>query len=350
MMKAFVTGSTGLLGSNLTRLLLEQGYEVVALARSPEKARAQLGQSARLSVVRGDIEDNATFVDKLAGCDVLFHCAAYFRESFGSGDHWPKLKRINVDGTIDLLNKAEAAGVKRVIYVSSSATIGHSADGRPGDESTPPDANLDGQLYAQSKVLAEQEIAKWLKTHALPVVLILPTWIYGPQDAAPTAAGQLVIDFLNRQLPAIPPGGSAIVDVRDVAQGMINAVERGRSGERYILNNEYQSLVSINALLEKISGVPATKVHLSYPIAVGMAWVMQTLAALQGKDALITVAGIRTMQNGRDTNAAKARRELGFAPRPFADTLRDTVAWFRANQPDKLKGSSALGAKQSARA
>ena len=335
-MKAFVTGSTGLLGSNLVKLLLAQGHEVKALARSPEKARKQLGSLPKLEVVQGDMENIPGFVSAMQGCDVLFHVAAYFRETFGRGDHWPKLEQINVTGTITLLNEAEKHGLKKVIYVSSSGVIGLKPDGSPGDETTPPGQNTEANLYFKSKVLAEQAVATWLKTHTLPVVLILPTWMYGPQDAAPTTAGQIVLDFLNRQLPAIPPGGNAIVDARDVAQAMIFAVERGQSGERYIISNQFQTMGQITSKLEQASGVPAPKMHLPYPMALAVAWVTETLAQIQGKDALITINGIRTLKHGADVSSAKAMRELGHTPRPFEETLRDAVNWYRTNQPEKL--------------
>jgi dihydroflavonol-4-reductase len=338
-MKAFVTGSTGLLGSNLTRLLIEQGHSVVALARSPEKARAQLGASPQLTVVKGDIEDNASFSAALAGCDVLFHCAAYFREYYGRGDHWSKLERVNVHGTIDLLNRAEVAGIKRTVYVSSGGVIRARADGRPSTEADiyPRDAALEN-LYFKSKVHAEYAIQDWLKQHSHEVISILPSWIHGPQDAAPTAAGRLILDFLNKQLPAIPPGGASVIDARDVAQAMINAVERGRNGERYLIHNRYASLAEINQILEAVSGIPASKIHLPYPVALGMAWVMQTIASMQRKDALITVSGIRVMKEGEQhkVDGSKAMHELGITPRPFEDTLRDAVAWVRANKAGEL--------------
>jgi dihydroflavonol-4-reductase len=339
-MNAFVTGSTGLLGSNLVQQLLEAGYCVKALARSAEKAKRLLGAHPNLTIVVGDMEEITGFAPALAGCDLLFHCAAYFREYFGNGDHWPKLKRINVDGTIELFTQAERHGLQKVIYVSSSAVIGNGTHGQPGDESTPPGIMSAENLYAKSKVLAEEAIAQWLQSHHLPVVLILPTWMYGPQDAAPTAAGQLVIDFLNRNLPAIIPGGSAVVDVRDVASAMIAAVEKGKSGERYIINNEYQSLAAINRLLAKISGAPAPRIHIPYPAALLLAWLSEGVARLRGTETLITVNGIRTMKNGHDVSAAKAKRELGFQPRPFEATLRDTVNWYRKFQPEKLGSAS----------
>ena len=339
-MKAFVTGSTGLLGSNLVRQLLEQGHDVVALARSPQKAQQQLGTLARLSVVKGDIEDLAGFAEHLRGCDVLFHTAAYFRDYYGRGDHWPMLEKINVTGTIQLLNAAERAGVTKTIYVSSSGVIGTEGVGTV-DESTPPGKLQQTNLYFKSKVQAEHQLLAWLKTHHMPVVQILPTWIWGPGDAAPTAAGQLTLDFLNGKLPGIIEGRITIVDVRDVAQAMINAVKLGRNGERYIIANKQAALEEILLTLEKVSGVPAPNMRIPYRMALVVAYASEAMAQLRGTDTVITVVGIRTLQDRSTFSTAKAERELGITLRQLEDTLRDEVAWYRANQPEKLTNTAA---------
>jgi dihydroflavonol-4-reductase len=288
-----------------------------------------LGHHNNLALVQGDMEAVGQFAPALAGHDVLFHGAAYFRESFASGDHWPKLQQINIDGTFALLEAAERQGVGKVIYVSSSGVVGRMPDGAPSNEATPLDTDT-ANLYFKSKVIVEQRLAEWLKTHALPVVLILPTWMHGPQDAAPTAAGKLVQDFLARQLPATMPGGTSVVDVRDVALAMVAATQHGKSGERYIINNEYRSLRNIADTLEKVSGVPAPRLHLPYPAALAVGWLSQTIASLQGKEALLTVTAVRTMREALTIDGSKAVRELGVVPRAFEDTLRDSVAWYRA--------------------
>lgn len=328
-MKAFVTGSTGLLGSNLVALLKAQGHTVKALARSPEKAARFLASD--VEIVRGDMEDVAGFAAELTGCDVLFHTAAYFREYFGRGDHWSKLERINVHATIELFKAAEKAGVKKVIYVSSSGVIGMKPGGLPGDETTPPDGPALQNLYFRSKVAAEQAIYEFMKTHSLPIVQILPTAIYGPGDSGPTGAGQLILDFLGKKLPGIPPGGFSVVDVRDVAQAMLNAVERGKSGERYIINNRYYRMSEIFAILGKVSGVSAPTMAIPAAIALIFAYVSETVANLRGVESSVTVNGARTLLLRREVKTDKAQRELGVVMRPFEDTLRDEVNWFQTH-------------------
>ncbi|NDJ34409.1 MAG: SDR family oxidoreductase [Chloroflexi bacterium] len=331
-MRAFVTGSTGLLGTNLVHLLLEQGWEVRALSRTEEKAERILGETAA-EIVIGDMEDVAGFADHIAGCDVVFHCAAYFREYYAAGEHWEKLKRINVQGTIEVLRATEAHGVGRVIYTSSGGVLAHPGDGTVLDETAdylPADAD---NRYFYSKVLAEQAIDTYLETSDLAVIFILPGWMHGPRDSGPTAAGQLVLDYMNGDLPGLINGGQMAVDARDVAQGMINAVECGVSGERYLIAGRPVSFPTLAETLEAVTGQPAPRLTIPMPMALGMAWVSERAAALTGGDTLMTVAGIKTMQRGltERVSSAKAERVLGVTFRPLSDTLRDAVDWYRAN-------------------
>lgn len=201
------------------------------LVRSPEKA-SQLLSDLDVTLVKGDMLNFDSFAKELAGCDILFHTAAYFREYYQPGNHWQMLEDINVKSTMKLLTEAEKQGIKKLIYVSSAGPVGMKAANVPGDESTPRDPQAIKNLYFKSKVLAEDTIFEFLKQHSLPVILILPGWMFGPRDAAPTGAGQLVLDYLNQKMPGILDGGTCVVDARDVAQAMINAVERGKSGER----------------------------------------------------------------------------------------------------------------------
>ena len=327
-MQAFVTGSTGLLGSNLVQQLVEKGWQVKALVRSSAKAKGLFGDLP-VTLVEGDMLNIDQFAEELRGADVLFHAAAYFREYYQPGDHWQMLETINVKGTIKLLEAAERMGVHKAIYVSSTTVIGAKTDGTQADESTPPD-RFTTNLYRKSKILAEAAIADFLKTHQLPVVSILPAWMWGPRDVAPTNAGRLVQNFLKRSIPAILPGGGMIVDARDVAEAMIAAVERGSSGERYIVGGNYYTLETVFRLLEKASGIAAPTRRLPYPLAFTFAWFSELLARLRNREALVTLEGLRVLQDRTPVSSAKAIRELGTSFRPLETTLRDEVAWYRA--------------------
>lgn len=327
-MKAFVTGGTGLLGNNLVKLLVEQGHEVKAMARSTEKAQRLLGHLDRVTIVNGDMEDVDGFAHELDGCDVLFHTAAYFREYYTVGDHWDTLERINVIGTIDLLTAAEKHGIKKAVHTSSSGVIGKTTDGSDPDETTPADQYVMGNLYFKSKVLAEEKIHIWQRTHHMPVMIVNPTGMYGPGDAAPTGAGQIIIDFIHGELPAIPPGGFNVVDARDVAQVMITILDKGTAGERYALNNTYYSLKEMLTLVAQVAGVDTPNFVLPYPIALLYAYMSELMARLTGGDASVPVSGIKTMNHHQTLRNDKAKRVLGFNPRPFEQTIRDEVQWF----------------------
>jgi dihydroflavonol-4-reductase len=327
-MEAFVTGGTGLLGSNLVRELVQRGYRVRALVRSIDKAKFLLG-GLPVEFIQGDIQDVAAFAPALAGCDVLFHTAAYFRESYGVGDHWPQLKRLNIDATIELLEAAEKAGVGKAIYVSSSGTIGRYPDGRPGDELAPPSATTHSNLYFKSKLMAEAAVANFLKTSTLLVVLICPGAMLGPQDAAPTEFGQFVLDFLHRKIPGLLAGGMPTVDVRDVAAAMVNAVERGRSGDRYLVGGPYYSMADLMRTLESVSGLPAPKPKIPGFVMRLLAFLSTALARLSGGKPAIPAEGVRIMLARLAYDSDKAERELAVTFRPLEETLSDMVAWYR---------------------
>lgn len=341
-MRVFVTGATGLLGSNLVQQLMEQGHSVSALVRSKERA-ARLLRGLELDFVEGDMRDVATFAPALAGHDTLYHTAAYFREYYQPGDHWGELKQINVDGTMALLRAAEAHGIGKVVYASSTGVLGK---GAPATEATPPDALVRNNLYFRSKLVAEEQIAEFLKTSQLPVVLILPGWMFGPGDAAPTSSGQIVLDFLAQRLPVGIPGVGSPVDARDVAAAMIAAAERGRSGERYIVGGDtIVPFRELFGLMEELSGVPAPGYYPPLAGAYVYAWVSELIGRLTGKPVLATLEGVRTLSEARPTSSAKAVRELGVTFRPLRDTLHDEIAWFRAERPELQGGTAGRAAE-----
>lgn len=339
--RAIVTGATGLLGGNLCRSLVRDGWTVKAVVRSPEKAQRLLGD-LDLTVVRGDMTDIAAFAPALEEGAVLFHTAAFFREYYQPGKHWETMKRINVDGTMELLRQAESRGVARTVFTSSSGVIQTRPTGA-ADESAPYSSFAQKNLYFKTKVLAEQEIERFLRTSRMDVVLILPGWMMGPGDAAPTSAGQLILDLLAKKLPALIDGGSSLADARDVADAMVTAASRGGRGERYIVTGPLATMRDIAATLESLTGVAApTKVMPNW-LAKGVARVSDTWAALTGTPTRMPVAGIATMIEKAQLDSAKAQRELGATFRPLSVTLSDTVGWYRANgylPSEAIAGSS----------
>ncbi len=329
-MKVFVSGSTGLLGNNLERVLEAEGYDVVGLVRSEEKAQRLLGDT-RATFVKGDMKDVAGFASVLEGCEAVFHTAAYFREYYQPGDHGQALEEINIKGTLALLDEADRRGVRRFIHTSSGGTIGTKPDGSPGDEDTPAGEEQLRNLYFRSKVEGDKRIREWRGKNGMEVIEILPGWMWGPGDAAPTAAGRMAQDFMARKIPGIVEGGISIVDARDVAEAMITALEKGRPGEKYIVAGEFHTLEEVLKGLEKASGVPAPKWRLPFVLVLVVAVIQETIGRLTGREVLITRESVRTMHGKYKITSGKAQRELGARFRPLEETLKDVVAWYRSH-------------------
>ncbi len=327
-MRVFVTGATGLLGSNIVNAFLGAGHSVKALARNPAKA-GDLYAPGDVSVVKGDLTAIDAFAEELRGCDLLVHAAAYFREYYSPGDHWDLLYRTNVDGTRDVLDAAAQRGNPRVVYISTSGLIGPPKSGHVSDENTPPGRRTHDNLYFRSKMLAEEAILEWCREHPVPVVHILPGWMFGPGDTGPTGSGRIVLDFLARKLPGIPPGRMSVVDARDVADAVLRAADRGRAGERYIVAGRPVTLLGIMETLERVSGIPKPRLRLPYAAMMGFAYASKFIGRVTGAPVLVTPEAIRTLQENYDMSSDKAMKELGVSFRPLEDTLRDEIAWFR---------------------
>jgi dihydroflavonol-4-reductase len=329
---ALVTGATGLLGSNLVRELVEKGVTVRALVRSKEKARQQFGSIA-LELVLGDINDPKTFVDRLPGIDMVFHTAAYFRDNYKGGKHWDKLYTTNVLGTANLLQACYGAGIRRLVHISSTATL-RAQPGGIADETT---LRLESEAddYQRSKILSDQEVFKFLREHPdFWAALVLPGWMHGPGDSGPTSAGQTVLDFLKRKMPGIPPGSFSVVDARDVAEAGLRVAEGGKRGERYLAAGRLITMEALFDELEQVSGIrgPRKKVPMAVVFVLGVLGELR--ARITGRPALISWATVQLLakEAGRQHfDHQKSERELGIRFRGIQETLRDAVGWFRAN-------------------
>lgn len=328
-MKTLVTGATGLLGNNLVRQLRARGHEVTGLIRSPEKAQRLLGD-LEVDWVVGDVRAPESFSAALAGRDIVFHTAAYFRDYFQPGDHREALTATNVDATLSLLRLADERGVRKFVHTGSSGTIGPEPDGSPSDEESPPPTLATENLYLKSKVEAATAIRAFGPQHGMEVIEILPGWMWGPGDAGPTSAGRLALDFLAGELPGVPPGGMEVVDARDVAAAMVSAAEQAIHGARYLVAGRPLTLGEIFVALEEASGVAAPGRRIPYALAMTFAALEEIRSRWTGKSAKVTRAGIKTMNLRRTVTSRRAERELGVAFRPFAETARAVVDWYRA--------------------
>ncbi len=331
---AFVTGGVGLLGSNLVRLLAGKGYSVRALVLPSEmdKVPIQFAETP-VEIIRGDMRDVPAFASALSGVDIVFHTAAYFRDYLKGGRHWEALYSINVAGTRNLLEAAYRAGIRRFVHASSIAVLDDRASSRI-DETMLRDERR-AEPYYRSKILAEREILSFLGQHPdMSAAMILPGWMHGPGDAAPTPAGQSVLDFLRGKIPGILPGAFSIVDVRDVAEAMTLVALKGRRGERYLAAGRPITSADYMASLAAIAEVklPTRRIPLSALYAV--AAVSESWARLTRRPVQLSLAAVRLLDRRIEQlqfDHSKSTKELGLEFRPLEETLRDEIAWFRAH-------------------
>ena len=325
-MRVFLTGATGFLGSHVARVLVEQGAEPRLLVRPTSNLKNLEGLRADTAV--GDLRDAASLEKAMAGCDTVFHVAADYRL-------WVRdpaeMYRSNVAGTRAILEAARKTGVRRVVYTSSVGTIGFTGDGKPADEDSPVAlADMIGH-YKRSKFMAEQ-IALEAGRSGMHVVTVNPTTPVGEQDVKPTPTGRIVLDFLKRKFPAYVETGLNLVDVRECARGHVMALEKGRSGERYILGGEDLTLKQILDKLAKLTGLPSPKVKLPYFFAFAAGVVDEAITAgVLHREPRATVDTVRMGKKKMFASSAKAERELGWKLLPAEDALRRAVDWFRAN-------------------
>jgi dihydroflavonol-4-reductase len=330
-MNCFVTGASGFIGANLVHELVARGHHVKALLRPGADARGL--QGAAFESVEGDVSDRSRLEQVLNGCEWCFHVAASYH--LWLPDYRP-MYAANVQGTRNVLEAAAAKGCKRIVYTSTVGCIGlpKPSHGQvtATDETSPAAESQMSNHYKRSKWQAEQ-VALELAGKGLPVVIVNPSAPVGPRDVKPTPTGQVVVDFLNRALPAYLDTGLNWVHVRDVAVGHILAAEKGRVGERYILGHAEGNWTMKQALavLEQITGVRAPGIRIPYFAALAAAWVNEAVSSLTGRPPKAPLAGVRMARHKMFFNPAKAVRELGLPQTPPSQALADAVAWFRRN-------------------
>jgi dihydroflavonol-4-reductase len=325
-MLAFVTGATGFLGSHVARVLAEQGAKLRLLVRSTSDLRniADL----RAERVEGDLRDTVSFEKALAGCDALFHVAADYRIWVRDPE---QMYRSNVEGTRALIESARKQGVRRIVYTSSVATMGFGSNGTLADENSP--VSLGDMIgpYKRSKFMAEQ-VAFEAARAGVDVVVVNPTTPIGERDVKPTPTGRIVVDFLKRKFPAYVDTGLNLVDATECARGHVQAFEKGRSGERYILGGENLTLKQILDRLAAITGLPSPSVKLPYVFALAAGVVDETVTGrILGKEPRATIDAVRMGRKKMFITSAKAERQLGWQSVPVNGALQRSVDWFRAN-------------------
>ncbi len=319
-----VTGASGFLGSAIAAALRAHGHAIRVLAR-PSSPRTNL--SAADVVCEGDLRDRASLASALRGARYLFHAAADYRLWARNPE---EIRRSNVEGTRLIMEEAIRAGVERIVYTSSVATL-KLADGALSTEDNP---LADGEgigAYKRSKVAAERLVEAMIQRNGLPAVIVNPSTPIGPRDIRPTPTGRIVVEAASGRMPAFVDTGLNLAHVDDVAAGHIAALERGRIGERYILGGENVFLGDMLADIARLVGRRPPKLKLPrtmlYPIAYGA----EFLATLRGVEPFITSDGLRMARHHMFFDDSKARRELGYVSRPYIEGLADAIAWFRAH-------------------
>ncbi len=328
-MKIFITGATGLLGTNAVKSALAHGHDVIALARDPEKARRVLPQVPEVTFASGDINDPEPWLSELNKADWVIHAAAYFREYFHPGDHSQTLRRLNVNFPLQLIRACEQSGVKKILVVSSSGALSPYPDGRPADEQGHIASRIPGQLYFQSKAEMEIAISALNPKPALPIIIARPGWMFGPEDSGPTTAGEMVTQIVKTsKFQMIAGKPQHIADARDVAEGLIRALET--YDESTSINLIGQEISVIEAIREIAKNVPGAKVdEVPYPAAMFLSTILEPISKLQRKPNPIPKTGLITLNSPHPIESEKYK-ELGISWRPFSETARDTVAYFVA--------------------
>lgn len=322
-MKIAVTGTSGHIGNNLCRMLAQQGHEVRALVH--QDTRGLEGLKAEL--IKGSLTSEADLAELCSGCETVFHLAAYI--SIHKRD--PKCLKINYESTILLHRAARSKGVKKIIHFSSI----HAYQQEPLDLELNESRGLElhsNVSYDRSKALSQKFMME-TSSADLETVVINPTAIIGPGDFKPSLTGSAIIRLYKGLIPALLPGGYDWVDVRDVCKAAIKAMEYGVPGECYLVGGSYQSLRDMTHEIEKLGGHRPPRLELPFLVArIGVPF-LNLHSAIRKTEPLYTSVSLDTLEKShRNISHAKAATALGYAPRPFEETLADTIAWFREHK------------------
>ena len=322
-MTALVTGASGFVGSAVVRALLDRGESVRALVR-PSSDRRNL-ENLNVDIELGDLRDRASLERAVKGCDTVFHVAADYRLWVPEPN---EMFRANVDGTRNVMEAAGNAGVKRIVYTSSVATLGLPQSAEPANEETPVKEGDIISPYKQSKYAAEALVKRMVAEQGLPAVIVHPSTPIGPRDVKPTPTGKIVVEAARGRMPAFVDTGLNIVHVDDVAQGHLLAMERGEIGGHYILGAENLTLAEILAAVAEIVHRPAPKWRLPHDVVMPIAFLAELFARLTGREPFVTQDGVRLARKHMFFSSDHAIRTLGYRPRPAKAAIADAVSWF----------------------
>jgi dihydroflavonol-4-reductase len=319
-----VTGASGFIGSAVAHCLMNAGYDVRALVR-PTSSRINLAH-VKLEIVEGDLLDAGSIERAMKNIRFLFHVAADYRL-------WARVPgdivRTNVEGTRSVMIAAQRAGVERIVYTSSVATLASRPNAEPSDETFPLDAGSAIGAYKYSKVVAERMVEAMVAEQNLPAIIVNPSTPIGPGDVRPTPTGRIIIEAATGRMPGFIDTGLNFVHVGDVAAGHLAALQKGRIGERYILGGQNVLLGDMLGEIARCVGRSPPKLRfprlLIFPIAYGA----EAIAHFTGREPFVTTTGLRLAKDHMFFTSAKAERELGYRARPYVEAIADAVTWFR---------------------
>jgi dihydroflavonol-4-reductase len=323
---AFLTGASGFVGSAVARQLAIAGYKVRALVRH-SSPRTNL-KVPGLEVIEGDMRDARVVARGAMGARYVFHVAADYRLWAPDPN---EIVRNNKEGTWTVLRAAKAAGVERIVYTSSLATLKVFTDGTPATETLRLSEKTAIGAYKRSKVAAEELALAMVSEEGLPVVIVNPSTPIGPRDVRPTPTGRVIIEAASGRFPAFIDTGLNLVHVDDVAAGHLLALQHGRIGERYIVGGENLELSKILVIVARLTGRVPPRIRLPRTAVFPLAYAAEAIAHVTGREPFVTVDGLRMAKYRMYASSAKAERELGYMARPAIEAIKDAIAWFRAS-------------------
>ncbi len=324
--RVLVTGASGFVGSAVAHALVEAGYEVRTLVRktSPRANLAHLD----VEVVEGDMCDAESVAHAMRGIRFLFHVAADYR--LWAPDR-QQILRTNRDGTRTVMGAARAAGVEKIVYTSSVATLGGAPDGGVADETMRLRESSAIGVYKRSKIAAEHVVEEMVRSHGLRAVIVHPSTPIGPRDGKPTPTGRIIVEAASGRMPGYVDTGLNLVHVDDVAKGHLAALRLGEPGDHYILGGENVPFARMLRDIADLTGrrPPWLRVprRLVYPLAVAA----EAHARVTRREPFLTIDGLRMSRHKMFYSSAKAERDLGYRPRPYGEALADALAWFRTH-------------------
>jgi dihydroflavonol-4-reductase len=319
-MTTVITGASGHVGANLVRALIEKKLQTRCLVHVSGRALEGLDTE----IVRGDILDFESLCAAFKGADTVYHLAACISLSMNDRQ---VLESININGTRNVVDACLKTGVRRLVHFSSIHAFRQRPFSSPVDESRPLSDSAKDPPYDRSKAGAEKEVRRGIEK-GLDAIIINPTAIIGPHDYQPSYLGEALLSMAQGKLPALVTGGFDWVDVRDVVDGAVRAAETAPAGESYLISGHWVSMCDMAAMVEEITGVAAARLVCPIWLARIGAPFIKVVSQLNGRRPLYTSFSLKTLQSNRHISHEKAAREFGYQPRPFRETLIDTLKWF----------------------